>query len=127
MKFQHIKKKQKTSLIVSGGGVKLLQIKDYLKNKIILDEEIFVAKVKNAYLIGPKINKEFDLESFYKRIISSSLFELKNYKKLSSSKAQKLITQYIDDLENNEVFEIFKDGKILRHKIIKVPVGYDEK
>lgn len=107
--------------------MKLLQIKDFLKNKIVLDEDLFVAKFKKAYLIGPKINDEFDLESFYKRTTSSSLFEFKHYKRLSSSKAQKLINQHISNLGNNEVLEIFKDGNFLKHKIINVPVGYNEK
>ena len=107
--------------------MKLLQIKDFLKNKTVIDEDLFVAKLKKTYLLGPKINNEFDLESFYKRTISSSLFEFKNYKKLSLSKAQKLMTHYINNLGDNEVLEIFKDGKFSKHKIIKVPVGYDEK
>jgi len=107
--------------------VKILQIKNFLINKLISDEELFVGKVKNAYLIGPQINKELDAESFYKRTISSSLFELKNYKKLSESKAKKLIELYGINFSNNEVLEIFKDGRVLKHKIIKVPVGYNEK
>ena len=36
-------------------------------------------------------------------------------------RCRKLIEKYKNDLSDNEVIEIFNDGNIIKHKIIKLP------
>ena len=93
----------------------------YLKGKPLTGKEILVSKTKTSYLIGPLLNKHFDNNSFYKRLISNSIYSLKIYKKISSYKCKKIINKYMDDLFDNEVLEILKNGSVVKHKIIKVP------
>lgn len=107
--------------------MKVLQIKDFLTNKLIMNEKLFVGKIKNVYLIGPQINENLDTESFYKRIISSCLFDFKRYKKLPKSKIKEFIDLYSNKLSDNEVLEISKNFTIVRYKIIKIPEAYNEK
>lgn len=94
---------------------------EYLKGKSLLEKEILVSKTKTSYLIGPLLNKNFDSNSFYKRLTSNSIYSLKIYKKISSFKCKKIINKYMGDLSDNEILEIFKNGSIVKHKIIKVP------
>ena len=94
---------------------------EYLKGKSLLEKEILVSKTKTSYLIGPLLNKNFDNYSFYKRLTSNSIYSLKIYKKISCFKCKKIINKYKGDLSDNEVLEIFKNGSIVKHKIIKVP------
>lgn len=94
---------------------------EYLKGKSFLEKEILVSKTKTSYLIGPLLNKNFDNNSFYKRLTSNSIYSLKIYKKISSFKCKKIINKYMGDLSDNEILEIFKNGSIVKHKIIKVP------
>lgn len=93
---------------------------EYLNGKSLVGKEMLVAKTKTSYLIGPLLNKNFDSNSFYKRLISNSIYSLKIYKKMSRFKCKKIINKYKDDLSDNEVLEIFKNGSIVKHKIIKV-------
>ncbi|MBR3162191.1 MAG: hypothetical protein IKF19_05620 [Bacilli bacterium] len=93
----------------------------YLKGKSLLGKEILVSKTKTSYLIGPLLNKNFDNNSFFKRLTSNSIYSLKIYKKMSSFKCKKMIKKYKANLSDNEVLEIFKNGNIVKHKIIKVP------
>lgn len=99
---------------------------DYMKNKNLSQKSILIAKTKNSYLIGPLINSEFDGESFYKRIKSNSIYTIKIYKKILKKRCQFLINEYGKMLKSNEVIEVFKNGKILTHKIIKVPGDINE-
>lgn len=102
--------------------------KDYLKTKKINEASIFISKTKKSYLIGPKINEKFDEISFYKRLISSSVYTTKIYKNMRSKNAKKIINNYYNKLNNNEVIEIFKDGNINIHYIIPLPgEEYEEK
>ena len=94
---------------------------EYLKDKSIIGKEILVSKTKTSYLIGPLINKNFDNNSFYKRLKSSSIYSLKNYKKMSYLKCKKIINKYKKNLSDNQVLELFKNGSITIHKIIKLP------
>lgn len=102
---------------------------DYLKNRKIINSEkkIFIAKTKNSYLIGPIIDEQFDEESFYKRLISSSIYNTKIYKKCFNITAKKLLKSHLKSIKSNEVLEIFKNGKELMHFIIPVPKGHYEK
>ena len=73
-------------------------------------------------MIGPKIDKNFDENSFYRRIKSNSIYNPRIYKRIINKK--KIIQNlelYSEKLNSNEVYEIKKDGIIIIHKIIKVP------
>lgn len=94
---------------------------DFLNDKKIKDETILIAKTKKSYIIGPLINEQFNIESFYKRIISNSIYSPKIYKKMLKRKCIQLIQKYNCMLHDNEVIEVFKNGKIIYHKIITVP------
>lgn len=93
----------------------------YLNGKSLSRKEILISKTKTSYLIGPLINQNFDSNSFYKRLISNSIYSLKIYKKMFDFRCRKLIDKYKNDLSDNEVIEIFNDGNIIKHKIIKLP------
>lgn len=93
----------------------------YLKGKSLSGKEILISKTKTSYLIGPLLNQNFDSNSFYKRLISNSIYSLKIYKKMFGFRCRKLIDTYKNDLSDNEVIEIFNDGNIIKHKIIKLP------
>lgn len=100
---------------------------DYLKDQIIIDREILIAKTKNSFLIGPLLNDNFLNKSFYKRIKSNSIYSHKIYKKILKHKCYKLIALYKNELQDNEIIEIFKNGNVVKHKIIKVPGEDNEK
>lgn len=107
--------------------MKYILYKEYLKKHKIYNEEIFVSKIFDGYLIGPKINTVFDEYSFYKRIISSSIYSRNKYKSCLKRTANKLIKKYAEDLKDNEIIEVLKSGEEVRHKIIPVPGGkYNE-
>lgn len=94
-------------------------IKDYLKRMANIHKgQVFVGKTKNSYLVGPVINDKFDEFSFYKRITSSTVVRIKDYKKISKKKALELVDSNYDELKHNEMLEIFTDGHIVKHKII---------
>ena len=107
--------------------VKYKFYKDYLKNQDINEEQIFISKTKVSYLIGPKINSEFDLHSFYKRITSSSVCGINTYKNIYKKNVEKLIDKYIDTLGNNQILELFKNNTYTIHTIIPIPGGKYEK
>ena len=93
----------------------------YIKKNSTNEKEILVAKTKTSYLIGPIINEEFDNTSFYKRLKSNSIYTLSIYKSFSNKKCKKMIGEYKSMLSNNEIIEVFKNGDIVKHKIISVP------
>jgi len=97
---------------------------DYLNTRDICGEKILFAKTKNSYLIGPKIDFEFDEESFFRRLTSNSIYSMKIYKKTSTYKALKIINEYYNALSDNEVIECYKNGEIIKHKILKIPGDY---
>ena len=100
---------------------------DYLKKRNIKNKSILIAKTKKSYLIGPLINSKFDEKSFYRRIKSNSIYTFKIYKKMFQKKSNYLINKYKDTLKNNQIIEIYKNGEIVLHSILKVPGEYDEK
>ena len=100
---------------------------NYLKKRKIKDKSILIAKTKKSYLIGPLINPKFDEESFYKRIKSNSIYSFNIYKKILRRKCNILIDKYMNDLKNNQIIEIYKNGEIVIHSILKVPGESDEK
>lgn len=106
-----------------------INYKEYLKSKTInKNDQILIAKTKKSYLIGPKITDKFHVESFYKRLISTSIYDIKIYKNIKEKKAITLINDYFSKLEENEVIELFFNGKVIYHKILKLPGGiYDKK
>lgn len=94
---------------------------DYLKNRKVPKNSILVSKTKNSVLIGPKIDDKFDEFSFYKRLLSTSIYDINMYKKMLMKNTNKFIKKYYMQLESNEVIEVYKKRKILKHKIISVP------
>ena len=100
---------------------------DYFKNKNISNKSVLVAKTKNSILVGPLLNKHFDEYSFCKRIASNCIYRKSIYKKIYSKKRLKIIDCYKNELKDNEVIEIFSNGLIQNHKIIKVPRDINEK
>lgn len=95
--------------------------RNYIKYRKISKEKILITRTKDSYLIGPIINNKFDEESFYRRLTSNSIYSQRYYKKMFKLTINNLIKKYIDYLNSNEVLEVFRNGKIKIHKIIKVP------
>ncbi len=94
---------------------------DYFKKRNLNNKLILVAKTKNSYLVGPLINLNFDEKSFYKRIKSNSIYTFNIYKKIFKRKCNILINKYINDLNDNQIIEIYKNGEVILHSILKVP------
>jgi len=101
--------------------------KDYLKTRAIDNISLLVSKTNNSYLIGPKVNLYFDEYSFYKRVISTSIYNQKIYRRAFKRKINKMIKKYYKLINDNEVIEIFNDGSTFYHKIISLPRGKYEK
>ena len=99
---------------------------DYLKKRNIKDKSILISKTRNSYLIGPIINSKFDERSFYKRIKSNSIYGVNIYKKMFNRKCLLLINRYANSLKDNQIMEIYKNGDIVLHSILKVPGENDE-
>ena len=104
-----------------------ISIRKYLKKRNLKDAAIFVGKTRKSFIIGPKINNEFDEESFYKRLIASSVYSSNMYKTVFRKKTNALINEYYEKLNNNEMIEIYKNGEIVSHKIIKLSGDMYEK
>lgn len=94
---------------------------DYLKNRDLKDKTIMIAKTKKTYLIGPIIDSKFYESSFYKRVKSNSIYTFKIYKKMFKRKSNLLINKYEKELKSNQIVEVYKDGKVILHSILKVP------
>ena len=103
--------------------MKSLNYKKYLKNRKILNYDILFGKTRQSFLIGPMITKKFDEESFYRRIISSSIYSKRIYKCCFKKNARLCIKKYSSMLKDNQVIEVFKNGEIIKHNIIAVPKG----
>ena len=86
-----------------------------------------IAKTKKSYLIGPLLNSKFDEESFYKRVKSNSIYTFKIYKKILKKKCNYLINEYMNALKDNQIIEIYKNGEVVIHSILKVPGEMNEK
>ena len=88
--------------------INYLFYKDFIIKNKRLEKGILISKIKHSYMIGPIINKNFDERSFIKRLTSSSIYSIKNYKNFNKRMVTKLINKYYDLLGNNEVLEITK-------------------
>lgn len=99
---------------------------DYLKKRNIKDKSILIAKTKKSYLIGPIINSEFYEQSFYKRIKSNSIYTARIYKKMFRIKCYLLINKYKNNLKSNQIIEVYKNGEIVLHSILRVPGEINE-
>ena len=106
---------------------KYLFYSDYLKKRDIRNKIIMIAKTKSSYLIGPRINSNFYEKSFYKRIRSNSIYSFKIYKKMLKRKCNLLINKYGATLKDNQIIEIYRNGEIVLHSILKVPGEDNEK
>ena len=100
---------------------------DYLKSRSLKNKTIMIAKTKNSYLIGPLIDFNFFEASFYKRIKSNSIYNTKIYKKIFRRRSDILVKKYKKMLKSNQIIEIYKNGIVLTHTIIKVPGDDNEK
>ena len=100
---------------------------DYLRDRNIKNKSIILAKTKKSYLVGPIIDSNFNEESFYRRIKSNSIYSRKIYKKMFKRKCNLLINKYKDKLKSNQIIEIYRDGEIILHSILKVPGVNNEK
>ena len=94
---------------------------EYLKNRNLTDKTIMISRTKKSYLVGPLIDTHFYENSFYKRIKSNSIYSTNIYKKLFKKKSIDLINKYKGILKSNQVIEIYKNGEVVVHSIIKVP------
>lgn len=94
---------------------------DYLKHRNTDNKVIMIAKTKQSYLVGPLIDKRFYEDSFFRRIKSNSIYTDKIYKKMFVKKCNLLINEYKDKLKSNQVIEIYKNGEVVIHSILKVP------
>ena len=100
---------------------------DYLKNRNLKNKTIMIARTKKSYLIGPMIDSNFYENSFYKRIKSNSIYSPNIYKKIFKKRSIILINKYKRELKSNQIIEIYKNGEIVLHSIIKVPGEDNEK
>ena len=100
---------------------------DYLKYRSIKNKSIMIARTKNSYLVGPIIDSNFYEESFYRRIKSNSIYSQKLYKKMFKRKSILLINKYQSNLKSNQIIEIYINGEINLHSILKVPGEDNEK
>ena len=100
---------------------------DYIKNRNIKNKSIMIAKTKKSYLVGPIIDSNFYKESFHRRIKSNIVYSHRIYKRLSQRKSNLLINKYKNRLKSNQIIEIYKNGEIILHSILKVPGEYNEK
>ena len=103
-----------------------LSIKQFLNNVSIEGKVIFISKTKNAYLIGPLICENFDSFSFYKRIVSSSLYEKRIYKNVNFKKSMELFSKYCNCLSFGEIIELYKDGNVVKHNFFSLPGGEND-
>ncbi len=107
--------------------MKYISYYEILNNKNIENIDILVGKTKKAYLIGPRITTNFDVNSFIKRIQSNCIYSTKIYKKkINKKKITTLLDTYYSHLKENEIYEI-EGNKIKIHKIIPVPGDNYEK
>ena len=95
--------------------------KDFITKNKRIEKGILISKIKHSYMLGPIINRYFDECSFIKRLTSSSIYTIKNYKNFNKRYAIKIINKYYAYLDNNEVLEITNKSELIKHKIIKVP------
>ncbi len=95
----------------------------FLNSKEQKHDAIFIGKTKKSVLIGPYAGSDFNFDSFYKRITSSCLYNIKMYKNISERKAMKVIEKNNIKCENlkNEMFEFYNDGNMVVHKFINIP------
>lgn len=100
---------------------------DYLKDRDLKHKIVMIARTKKSYLIGPIIDSNFYEKSFYKRIKSNSIYSPKMYKKMFKRKTNNLISKYKSILKSNQIIEIYKNGEIVLHSVIKVPGEDNEK
>ncbi len=100
--------------------ISMIAYLDLVNNNQKYHNGVLIAKFNKNYLIGPKVNKKFDKESFIKRIKSSCIYDLKKYKKINTKYSKKLIEEYYKVLGDNEVIEI-SNKSFTRYKILKVP------
>lgn len=107
--------------------MKCIYYSDYLKTRKLNGFDILISKTSKSYLIGPKINSGFDENSFYRRLNSSSIYSTKIYCKDFGKKIFKLANLCYEFLVDNEVIEVFGDGRYIKHAIISVPGGQNEK
>lgn len=95
----------------------------FLNSKEQKQDAIFIGKTKKSVLIGPYTGNDFNYDDFYKRIISSCLYNIKMYKNISERKAMKVIEENNIKYENlkNEMLEFYNDGSMVVHKFINIP------
>lgn len=100
---------------------------DYLNNRNIQVNSILISKISDSILIGPKVDEMFDHNSFCRRLLSSSIYNTNDYKKISQKFAITLIKKYEKKVKNNKILEVLKTGELIFHKIIPIPQGQYEK
>ena len=100
---------------------------DFVREKKINGKKVMISKINHSYLIGPLLNDELDIDSFYRIIVSNVIYDESLYKKINKIKSKRIINKYIGELSNNEVIEVHRGKIINRHKIIKVPGEMYEK
>lgn len=107
--------------------VNYLFYRDFFVKNERVKSGILVSKIKHSFLLGPIINEDFDEKSFEKRLLSSCVYSLKQYKKFNRKYAETLIDKYYEILTSNEVLEIKNKDIFIKHKIIQVPGDENEK
>lgn len=90
------------------------------------EHHIFLAKVGEFYLIGPLVSKNFCVLCFRKRLLSSSIRRIEDYKsplQKDRGKLKKLLTEKAVNLSMDTMIEIdlSKQKIIKRHSILPIP------
>lgn len=102
-------------------NLKIIQLKEFLKNPQNCKGDIFIGKTRESFLLGPIVNDEFSFGSFYKRIKSSMLYNKNRYKDINLKEIEKILEYHLDEIEDNVMMEFFKDGRVTRHILKKIP------
>lgn len=92
----------------------------------IKKNRIFLAKVDESYLVGPLINKSFCVPCFRKRLLSSSIRRIENYKKPLAGVENELkifLTEKPINLSSNTIieFDLNKRKIIKKHIVLPIP------
>lgn len=90
------------------------------------EQQIFFAKVGEFCLVGPLISKNFCILCFRKRLLSSSVCRIEDYKNLQQKdrgKLKKLLTENAVNLSIDTMIEVdlSKQKIIKRHNILPIP------
>lgn len=91
---------------------------DYKKYFLLSNKDelycVLFAKVKGGYIIGPLVDKNFNHCDFLKRLSSSKVHLISEYREVSKRKKNQLYKKYWQCLQPNLILEIRKK-EVIEH------------